>query len=154
MLPFKKILCPTDFSEPSSKALQAANELATHFSAELCLLHVIPSVPIPMVEGEGFSPGFDIPSYEEHLVQTARQSIQELAEKMVSKGLKVRPLIGNGDAADEIVRIAEEQNFDLIVIATHGTTGWRHLIFGSVAEKVVRLSPCPVLTVRAPEKKE
>jgi nucleotide-binding universal stress UspA family protein len=59
-------------------------------------------------------------------------------------------MVGHGDAAGEIVLIAEKEHVDLIVIATHGWTGLRHLVFGSVAEKVVRLAPCPVLTIRAP----
>ena len=154
MLPFKKILCPTDFSEPSTRAVKVASELAMHFSAEVCLLHVIAPIPVPVVEGADLSPGFDVPSYQLELETLAERSIKEMLEKMLPKELKVRPLVGHGDAANEIVRIAEEEKFDLIVIATHGTTGWRHLIFGSVAEKVVRLSPCPVLTIRATEKRD
>ncbi len=154
MLPFRKILCPTDFSDPAAKAIAAAGDLATHFSAELCLLHVVSPIPVPMTENGDLSPAFDIPSYENHLDASAKQSIHETAARLLPKDLAVTPLVGQGDAADEIVRIAKEQNVDLIVIATHGMTGWRHLIFGSVAEKVVRLSPCPVLTIRAPEKKE
>jgi len=64
----------------------------------------------------------------------------------------VRQIVVLGGAADEIIRISGEEKVDLIVIATHGQTGWRHMVFGSVAEKVVRLAPCPVLTVRAPHK--
>jgi len=70
----------------------------------------------------------------------------------VSRELHVRQIVVLGEAADEIVRMSEEQRVDLIVIATHGQTGWRHMVFGSVAEKVVRLAPCPVLTIRAPHK--
>jgi nucleotide-binding universal stress UspA family protein len=68
----------------------------------------------------------------------------------VPKELHVRQIVALGEAADEIIRISEETKADLVVIATHGQTGWRRLVFGSVAEKVVRLAPCPVLTIRAP----
>ncbi|HUV14514.1 MAG TPA: universal stress protein, partial [Acidobacteriota bacterium] len=64
--------------------------------------------------------------------------------------VKSRTMVSYGDPAKEIVRIAEEESVDLIVIATHGLTGWQHLVFGSVAEKVVRTAKCPVLTVRCP----
>jgi nucleotide-binding universal stress UspA family protein len=68
----------------------------------------------------------------------------------VPKELHTHQIIVLGGAADEIIRIGEKEKVDLIVIATHGQTGWRHLVFGSVAERVVRLAPCPVLTIRVP----
>jgi nucleotide-binding universal stress UspA family protein len=83
---------------------------------------------------------------------TAKKSLQEVINQRVPKELRARQIIVLGGAADEIIRITEEEKVDLIVIATHGQTGWRHMIFGSVAEKVVRLAPCPVLTIRAPHK--
>ena len=83
---------------------------------------------------------------------TAKKSLQEVINQRVPKELRARQIIVLRGAADEIIRITEEEKVDLIVIATHGQTGWRHMIFGSVAEKVVRLAPCPVLTIRAPHK--
>ena len=142
MLPFKKILYPTDFSDASYEALKAANELALHFSAELFLVHVVS----PVVEASaGFSP-VGLAQIE----ASAEKSLQEVVEQRVSKELHARQTIVLGVAADEIIRMTEEEKADLIVIGTHGQTGWRHLVFGSVAEKVVRLAPCPVLTIRAP----
>jgi universal stress protein A len=85
------------------------------------------------------------------LQTSAKNSLQDFMSQKVPKEVSARAIIGHGDAADEIVRIGEEEKADLIVIATHGMTGWRHLIFGSVAEKVVRRAGCPVLTVRAPK---
>lgn len=145
MLPFKKILCPTDFSEPSYEALEAANELALHFSAELILVHVVPAIPIVPAPTT-----FEVPLYEEELRRSAEKSLQEVREQRVAKGLQAHTFVVRGEAAHEIVRIAAEEKVDLIVIATHGVTGWRRFIFGSVAEKVVRLAPCPVLTIHAP----
>jgi len=150
MLPVKKILCPTDFSEPSIEALKVANELAQHFSAELLIVHVIN--PIPIVSTPTGPMSFNVSLYQKELEDSAKKSLQDIINKMVAKGLKVVPVVAYGIAADEIVRIAEEQNIDLIVIATHGRTGFRHLISGSVTEKVVRIASHPVLTIRIPRK--
>jgi universal stress protein A len=152
MLKYKKILCPTDFSDPSYEALKTANEMARQFSAELCVLHVV--APIPLVQPTIAPTGFNVPLYQEELRKTAEKRLQETARKKVSKQIKVSLFVANGEAANEIVRIAKEEHVDLIVISTHGLTGWRHLIFGSVAEKVVRLAPCAVLTVRASQQEE
>lgn len=154
MLPVKKILCPTDFSEPSYEGLKAANELAEHFSAELCLAHVVAPVPVPMAQSPTVPEAFNVASYRTELEASAQRSLQEVVEQKIPKELRVRQIIGHGEAANEIVRIAEEETADMIVIATHGLTGWRHLIFGSVAEKVVRLAGCPVLTIRVSEKEK
>jgi nucleotide-binding universal stress UspA family protein len=153
MLPIKKIVCPTDFSEPSYEAIKAAGELAFHFGSELCVLHVVSPVPlIPM----GAEPsGFNVSLYERELETSSKRSLEEIISQMEWKDLKVRLIVLRGNAADEIVRAAEGENADLIVIATRGRTGLDRLIFGSVAEKVVRLAKCPVLTVTSrPEKGE
>ncbi len=147
MFPIKKILCPTDFSEPSYEALKVANELAQHFSAELLLVHVIN--PIPIVSTPTGPMSFNVSSYQKELEDSAKKSLQDIINKMIAKELKVIPFVAYGIVADEIVSIAEEQNVDMIVIATHGRTGFRHLISGSVTEKVVRISNHPVLTIRA-----
>lgn len=150
MLTIKTILSPTDFSEPSFEGLKYAIELATLFRADLCLTHVVPAVP-PLPTNPNFV--FEIPEYERGLHADAERKIRELIEQRVPKSLKVRTVIGHGDAGHEIVRIAEDERTDLIVMATTGTRGFRHVLFGSVAEKVVRLAACPVLTVRGPESK-
>lgn len=147
MLPFKKILWPTDFSRPSMEALKAANEMASRFSAELFVVHVI--TPIPSPPGPG---SFDVALYTKELEKSARKSLEDIVNNKVAAGVESRYFIRSGNAADEIVRVSEEKKVDLIVIATHGETGWRHLIFGSVAEKVVRTATCPVLSIRAPKK--
>ena len=150
MLPFKKILCPTDFSEPSYEALTAANELAVHFSAELYLVHIVALVPVTtasMVD-------FNVPAYQQELETSAKTKLQEVIDQKVSAELQVHPIVTTGDAADEIVSITKEENIDLIVIATHGRTGWRRLLFGSVAEKVMRHVLCPVLMIRDPNKED
>ncbi len=157
MLPFKKILCPTDFSEPSSEALKVANELALHFSAELCLVHVLAPIPVVTAATTPISAGaptttFDVVAYEKELKVASQEKLSALIDRGVAKELKVQSYLAQGKAADEIARIAEKEKVDLIIISTHGETGFRHMIFGSVAEKVVRHAPCPVLTIRTVHK--
>jgi len=146
MIAIKTILCPTDFSEPSREGLKYAIELATLFSADLCLTNIVPAIP-PLPTNPNFV--FEIPEYERGLHADAEHKLREMIER-IPKSLKVRTVIGHGEPGAEIVRIAEDERADLIVIATTGMTGFRHFLFGSVAEKVVRLAACPVLTVRAP----
>jgi nucleotide-binding universal stress UspA family protein len=146
MLPVKNIIAPTDFSQPSYEALAAASELALHFGAELCVIHVVPALPA-LPPDPNFV--FKVPEYEQALHADAVANLRKLAEGTVKKGIRTRTMVGHGDAGSEIVRIAQSEGADLIVLATHGTTGWRHLVFGSVAERVVRLAHCPVLSIRA-----
>ncbi|MGC2108159.1 MAG: universal stress protein [Candidatus Korobacteraceae bacterium] len=143
MIPAKKIVCPTDFSEAASAAVQHARELAAHFGSELVLVNVVPVVPALPNDPNWV---LKIPEYEASLHADATQNLRELAASIEAKGVCVRTVVGHGDAASEIVRIAQDEGADMIVIATHGHTGWRHVAFGSVAEKVVRRAQCPVLT--------
>jgi nucleotide-binding universal stress UspA family protein len=151
VLPFRRILCPLDFSEPSKKALEAAIELAGQFRSELVLVHVVP----PAAPGIPADPMFAFAGHEDY-AKAMRVRAEEqltLAAQGVPQGLQSRNVIGTGHAADEIVRLANEELADLIVIATHGLTGWRHLVFGSVAEKVIRFAGRPVLVVPVHESK-
>jgi universal stress protein A len=145
MLPFKKILCPTDFSEPACKAIQAAGELAEQFSSELILLHVVGTVPV--LESPTGLAGFDVAAYRQELADAAQTSLTQRAKQYVPASVAVRTLVVHGDAAHEIGRVAEEASVDLIVLSTHGESGWRHRLFGSVLEKVLRIADCPVLAV-------
>jgi nucleotide-binding universal stress UspA family protein len=151
MLPFKRILCPTDFSEPALTALKRAEELARHFAAELIVAHVIPPVPGPLTMADPpVASSFDVPLYQQELAVYAENLLKELVSHQVSQEVRTRDLVTTGEPAPEILRIAQQERADLIVIASHGLTGWRRLVFGSVAEKVVRQAPCPVLTIVAP----
>jgi len=145
MLPVKTILCPTDFSLPSLEAVKTASELAAHFGAEICLVYVVPTIPLPTADP---AYDFELPEYEKLLHEDAVRKLHDLRDELLAKSA-VRTVVGHGQAADEIVIIAEREGVDLIVIATHGSTGLRHFVFGSVAEKVVRTAPCAVLTLRA-----
>ena len=153
MLPFRRILITTDFSDTSLLALPVAVEIASHFDAELLLVHVLPvDTPtpwdIPPYADFGLA-SLPLPEYEAQVRQEVERRLALVAAKH-AHGVNVRGLVGRGDAANEVTRIAGTEKADLIVLATHGWTGWRHLVFGSVAEKVLREAPCPVLSVRSP----
>ncbi len=150
MLPVKKILCPTDFSEPSYEALKVADELAAHFGATLHVVNVVPVVPIVEAPIGVESASFNVASYQQELEGQAERSIKNLVGQKVAKGVNVMTDILIGNDAGEILRYAQENGVDLIVIATHGRSGWRRFISGSVTEQVVRQSSCPVLTIRKP----
>lgn len=158
MLPFRKILSPTDFSDPSLEGIKAASDLALHFGADLCLVHVVSPVPTTayatVPEGPEVIPTFNITEYERELANSASKSLQAVVDRFVSGELRPRQVVTGGNAADEIIKTAVQEEADLIVIATHGRTGWRRFIFGSVTERVVRLAPCPVLTVQVPHEED
>jgi universal stress protein A len=148
MFPLKTILCPTDFSEPSLLALKAANELARISGAEIIMVHVVS--PLPVAPHPEAMASFNVATYMEEMLKSARASMDRLIKEKGPSDVTVRPMVLTGNAADEITRAADEQKVGLIVISTHGLTGWRRFIFGSVAERVVRLSRCPVLAIPAP----
>jgi nucleotide-binding universal stress UspA family protein len=150
MLTINKILCPTDFSDPSYVGLKAANDLAVHFSAELLVVHVVTPLHFyPPVPTGGV--GVNNPLYVEEMVQASEKTMSEAVKNTISSDLEVRSTVLEGNPADQIVDLAESENVDMIVIATHGSTGWRRLISGSVTERVVRQAGCPVFTVPAPQ---
>jgi universal stress protein A len=152
VLPFKRILCPTDFSEASYVALKAAVELARHFSSELLIVHAVQ--PVPLVAGMPQVPGnIDVAVYEKELESNSRKALEEVRRRRVPKDVPARTLLGIGAAADAIVDIATKERADLIVISSHGLAGWRRFLFGSVAEKVVRISSHAILVVQAPRGK-
>lgn len=146
MIPIKKILCPTDFSEPSREAIKIASELASHFKSELCLVHIVSPVPI-LPFPEGIPPTFDIRSYQQELDASSRKALQEVVHQMESNQVYSRFIMVQGDPAHQITDLAREEKPDIMVLSTHGKTEWERLIFGSVAEKVIRLAPCPVLLI-------
>ena len=145
MLPICKLLAPTDFSNISAETVTRASELAQHFGAELIVAHVIP--PVPTLPSDPHY-NFEVPAYQDALRENAERQLHETIVRKVSENVNSRALLSHGDPAKEIVRMARDEGIDMIVIATHGLTGWQHIVFGSVAEKVVRMAECPVLTVR------
>jgi len=142
----KKILVPVDFSPCSLKALQYAMAFARHFGAGLLLLHV---VQVNYIIGE-FGP-VDFPVFEKDLEQSARRQLEALARELALKQTPVETMLCSGLPWNEIVNAATKTAADLIIIATHGHTGLKHVLMGSTTTNVVRHAPCPVLTVREHE---
>lgn len=150
MLPIKKILCPVDFSEPSYQALEVAGKLASSFSAELCVIHVV--TENINLDGLVNILSLDVKSIRQRFLEKYKGKLEKVIEEKVSMNVQVEPIVFEGIPAYDIVKIAELENPDVIVMATHGQRGWRHLVFGSVAEKVVRLTKYPVLTINGPHR--
>ena len=146
MLPPKLILSPIDFSDSSQAALEVAADFAARFGAELLLVHVMPAIEDLPTSVSVFKEG----EYDQSLDDAAAKRLADLAATLAPKNVKARTEMGTAnDVGMELVRIAEHEHADMIIIATHGMTGWHKIAFGSVAEKVVKLASCPVLVLRA-----
>jgi nucleotide-binding universal stress UspA family protein len=144
MMPIRKILVPTDFSEHSALALQYAVDLAKRYEAAITLLHVYPVVNYAAAEGFALYTPEQLAKLITQLTSQLR-AIEDDARK--AGAMQISSLMEQGDAYQEILEQAA--GYDLIVMGTHGRTGLKHALMGSVAEKIVRTSPCPVLTVRS-----
>lgn len=148
MAPFRKILVPTDFSRHSNEAINTAADLSRRYEAPVTLAYVFEPVTYALPEGHVMQspPQLDEmrSAFEERLARAA-------LEAQTAGALGVQSKLLTGPVANEIADFAQQGQFDLIVMGTHGRTGLRHLVLGSVAEKVVRMAPCAVLTVRVRE---
>lgn len=140
---FKRILCATDFSDTAETAWEAACQLARVHQAELTLVHVFvelpvyPEVAVTTIQGV----------WEEQRLWIEQQ-LTERVEAATARGITARYLLRTGTAPEEIARASTDEGADLVVVGTHGRTGIDRLLIGSVAERVVRAAPCPVLTVK------
>lgn len=144
----KKIIVPVDFSEPSQKAATYAMRLARVFNAEVTLLYVVEVSVVPNDRSD-LAPVFGYSSEER---AAAGKQLRDLANLMAGTSPhEIHAEMREGVAAEEIVDAEKALDADLIVIGTHGYTGWKHLCIGSTAEQVVRTAPCPVLTVKEKE---
>ncbi|MBI4380153.1 MAG: universal stress protein [candidate division NC10 bacterium] len=141
----KRILFPTDFSENSEYAFLYALAFARDFGSELYLLHVVYFPPQ--------MPEFDIGRVLDGLVKRAERNLKKLMQKTAETQVSFHPEVRVGAEYQEITKLAEKEKIDLIVMGTHGRTGLAHAFLGSVAERVVRYAPCPVLTVKPPQGK-
>jgi len=146
MIEIRRVMYPTDFSEPSECAFAHALDFATHFKASLHVLHVV---------DESFQhwiasvPGATGPSRDDLLGSSIDRVREFVARAVPNSKSDVVTTVTWGHPPTEILRHADEHKIDLIVIGTHGRSGLAHALMGSVAEKVVRQATCPVLTIRA-----
>ncbi len=149
-----KILLATDFSDDSANARRFAEELARRFGAEMIVLHVDqPMAPVAVSE---LGPAFDVSAINQ-IAEEQRLAAQRELDKMVTQlrdaQIKARSLLRVGAPFVEIVRAAQTEGADLIVLGTHGRSGLAHVLLGSVAERVVQKAGCAVLTVRHPDRR-
>ncbi|MFH0823150.1 MAG: universal stress protein [Pseudomonadota bacterium] len=147
MIP-KRILLATDFSENSTAARECAADYARAFDAELLILHVVDPSPLGCPIFHDRVP-VDMAELQKNIEAGAQQELDSVAADCASDLRSVRAFYRTGKPAHEIVAFADEELIDLIVMGTHGWTGFKHIILGSTAENVVRSANCPVLTVRS-----
>lgn len=140
-----KILLPIDFSSSSQAALEMAADLAKHFGAELYLLNVIPMFPTTTLPDLIPENEF-IQANREFAERNLAKCHEALAARRVKSTSSVE--VGN-DIAGSIMEVLEREHIDMVVISTHGISGWRPLVFGSIAEKVIKLVQCPLLLLRS-----
>lgn len=147
MLPLKRILAPTDFSEHSNHALRSAAEMARQFEAKLLLLHVVSNEALESIS-KAHVPPHPVDRVYEDLSQEIHEQYLTYVPPEIRKAIETEILVLPGVPFLEIIRVARLKGVDLIVMATHGRTGLSHALMGSVTEKVVRKAPCPVLSIR------
>ena len=147
MFPISSILWPTDGSELSFKALEAAIELAQKFNADIYALQVIPPVPPLAVSTPAAIKGFDVPRYQLELFKGTEDQLTQTVLEKIPQEINVISEVKVGYPSDIIIEFAREKNIDLIVMATHGRTGLSRFVIGSVTEKTIRESNVPTLTI-------
>ncbi len=143
----ERILVPVDFSEHARLVLEWAAHLADEHGSRMLLLHVY-HLPVEFQQLEGAYLPAD---FWANVKNDAEQELGVYATELRERGLEVEALVREGYPATVIIDEAESQRADLIVIGTHGHTGLKHLLLGSIAERVVQKAPCPVLTVKGPD---
>ena len=143
----KNILVPTDFSPASKKAFSYALRFAEELGCRLTLLHVLePQTPLTLVGRPAAA------AFSEQELADAEESLRALADSAGTAGVAgTKSILRTGVATHEIVEAAKDLDVDLIVIATHGFTGWKHFAIGSTAERVARAAHCPVFVIREKE---
>ncbi len=141
---FKKVLCPLDFSEFSDEILAYAVGIAKQFDSELHLIHVIPNLNY-FTPYESFLTPENLVAIERNIEGEVGKDFDKITKNL---DLPVKKIIKTGVTFVEIIDYIKEQDISLVVMGTHGRSGIEHILIGSVAEKVVRKSPCPVLSVR------
>ena len=148
-----KILLPLDFSSSSDLALGMATDLAEHFAAALHLLHIVPM--LPMVNAMDSFPESPLPYDVTFLRESqgrAEHKLASLVGELLARKVKASSSVEIGnDVAGNIMTVIEGMAIDLVILSTHGISGWRPLVFGSIAEQLVKQVKCPLLLLRSVE---
>ena len=142
----RRILVPIDFSKHSNQALAWAGDIAQRYDASITVLHVYQTLELLLPDGYVLQSATSVADLLRHVGEGLDAAKDRLVKS--APGIPVATELRHGAAFVEIVRLAREGAYDLIVIGTHGRTGLQHALLGSVAEKVVRKAPCPVLVAR------
>ena len=149
MIVMKHVLVATDFGEPADAALLYGRTIAEKFGATLHVLHVADNI---FTQAFGSESAAFLPTLQADIEDTARRRLAELLIDIVRSGLPTKSVVlTTTPPASAIVAYATSNAIDLIVMGTHGRHGLQHIVLGSVAERVVRMAPCPVLTIHHPE---
>jgi nucleotide-binding universal stress UspA family protein len=150
MIALKRVLVATDFGPAADSALRYGRALARGFGAELHVLHVTENIFAHAMDGYGYTA--IPPQVQQDLERAGRRQTEALLDEEDRRDLRgIATTVTSNSPADAIVAYARENGIGLIVLGTHGRGAIAHLFMGSVAERVVRIAPCPVLTVRHPE---
>lgn len=147
MINIKNILCPIDYSVYSEMALKYAIEFAEKYEAKLYLMHVL-DIRVYDINDPDL---YNVNIIDEETLGKLRERLLKCVNEDTKGRIAVEAIIIQGVPFAEIIKASRDYKIDLIVLGTHGRTGLSHAIMGSVAEKVVRKAPCPVLTIRHPE---
>jgi nucleotide-binding universal stress UspA family protein len=140
-----RILVPLDFSSSSDAALETASDLAQHFHAELHLLNVIPMLPMGTK-----TVSFPETEYLHKAESDAKRQLATWDASLAARGIKASSTIEIGnDVVGNIMLAIKREHIDMVVISTHGVSGWRPMVFGSIAEQVVKRVECPLLLLRS-----
>jgi nucleotide-binding universal stress UspA family protein len=148
MLSIKKILIPTDFSARSRVALPYALDLARKFGANLYIIHIFDDNTLNPYY---FGKGENAQEFFEQVQENFQAMVNTFLEDIDADGVNIIPILSHGTPFVEIIRFARHDRIDLIVVSTHGSGALKQIMLGSTAEKLLRKSPCAVLTVRHPE---
>jgi nucleotide-binding universal stress UspA family protein len=141
---FKKIVCPIDFSEFTDEILKYAVNITKKFNAELHLIHIIPNLNY-FTPYESFLTPENLVAIEKNIEKEVEEDFEKVMKDI---DMPLKKIVKTGVTFVEIIDYIKEEDIDLVVMGTHGRSGIEHILIGSVAEKVVRKSPCPVLTIR------
>ncbi|MFQ5667014.1 MAG: universal stress protein [Candidatus Binatia bacterium] len=139
---FKAILCPTDFSPESYQALEYGVRFARISQGTILIAHILHNPASQEFQPDGYVLSFDQAKVR------AQSALEDVRANRVGADTKCELLVDIGDPYDRLMAVAKERQVDLIVTSTHGRTGLKHLVLGSVAEKLIRHAPCPVFVVR------
>ncbi len=141
---FKKILCPVDFSQFTQEVIDYAIDIAEKYGSELYVMHVVPNMTY-FTPYESFLTPENLVVIEKNIQD---EVARDFAKLLKNKSVPAKTVIRTGVAFVEIIDYAKSESIELIVMGTHGRSGIEHILIGNVAEKVVRKSPCPVMTIR------